>query len=343
MLKPFCFFFSAGRPHGKALLAGALVAWTTLFAEASPPAVDASALPPALPELAVIQAGHNSADHEIRIGDRITFQVALGTLQTEASGPLILEPPKDTPKPEDAGWFLDPSTLSQGGTLRFVASPLKGGEIALPSLLVSDSSGRPIAKTAPLNLKVLAPVDSKTGEPDLVDVIPISLPLRFWILFAFLFALVVAGSVWMLRKIRARRRNRKPKDLPLVPKEPDHVIALRKLDLLFDSGADSDDHLKRVSFGTSEILKEFFSKRFGIDAMESTTGEMLLLLKRKESMGPQQLDEIRQLFEELDLYKFTKTQQYLKNDPLIREDLKIRARLLVQKWALVIREAPALA
>ncbi|NDF16196.1 hypothetical protein EB061_12910, partial [bacterium] len=112
------------------------------------------------------------------MGDRVTLQVELGTLGADPSK-LSIKPEDAATKPEDSGWFIDPSTLSQGGILRFVVSPLKGGSLTLPALMISGSEDRVLAKTVPFAMTVTAPATSDTGKPDLLDVLSVQLPLRY--------------------------------------------------------------------------------------------------------------------------------------------------------------------
>ena len=311
---------------------------TLAFASESPVAPQAQPTPEAvLPEFGIHEAGTASPDHQIRVGDRVTLQIELKGQLAEPGPTLTLKPAKAEEKPEDLGWFMDPSTLNQNGILRFVVSPLKGGSLTLPSLFISNAEDKPLAKTSPFTLTVIAPTQADTGKPDLLDVISIGLPFRYWVLLAVAL-LLLAGLGWSLYlRYQKLKRAEKPSHLPVIKAEPDHLIALRKLDTLFGAHPFSPENLKRVSFGVSEILKEFFSRRFQIDALESTTDEMILLL-RKEALSSEQLREIQTLFNELDLYKFTKIESYPKVYPETQDALKIKAQVLIQKWALIIAE-----
>lgn len=342
-MKPSCSFLKNARAGARVFLAALLIATGTASAEepaaASSPApggTPAALSSSGLPVLTIHEAAAPSPDHQIRIGDRVTLQLELGTLDP-GQAKTVLKAEDASKKPEDSGWFIDPSTLNQGGVLRFVASPLKGGELPLPSLVLYAPEDRAIARTAPLTLKVAAPAQSDSGKPDLLDVLPVDLPLRYRILLVFLLAGLAVAGYFGYRAWKRRQRAEKPAKLPLVQKEPDHLAALRKLDILFDAHPFTPANLKIVSFGVSEILKEFFSRRFRIDALESTTDEMMALLKR-ESLSHEHLREIRNLFDELDLYKFTDIGSYPRVYPEIHEGLKLKAQIIIQKWTLVIAQ-----
>jgi hypothetical protein len=112
---------------------------------------------------------------------------------------------------------------------------------------------------------------------------------------------VIIGLLYFFRSKKKKLARSTP---PVVPVESADRIALRRLEQLFSLHPWSPGALKPVSFGCSETLKDFFSARFGVEASESTTAEMLRLLT-SVGMSREQLGEIRTLFELLDLVKFT--------------------------------------
>ena len=58
-------------------------------------------------------------------------------------------------------------------------------------------------------------------------------------------------------------------------------------------------------FGISEILKTYLGERYRVDAVESTTREMIAALEERRSIGDPQLDRLESIFSKLDLVKFT--------------------------------------
>jgi hypothetical protein len=267
------------------------------------------------------------------VGDRITFQANFGTGWSGAGEIITLKAFDDKDSLENQGWFLDPGTLNQNGVVRFIASPLKPGSLTLPALMLIGKDGHPIARSAPLTLNIIGPTVGPEEKPELLDVISFTLPIRYWIYIGLILVGLFGALRYLYLRFLKNRAPPKPLSIPIIPVEPDHIAALKKLDDLFVRYPFSPDHLKIVSFGISEITKEFFSKRFKIEAREATTDEMIMLLRR-EALSGDQLKAIQILFNELDQYKFTKVQDY----PLIYEEtqsnLKIKASLIIQKWAL---------
>jgi hypothetical protein len=58
-------------------------------------------------------------------------------------------------------------------------------------------------------------------------------------------------------------------------------------------------------FGVSEILKCYVGARYGFDAPESTTGEMISVLIERKCLSDMSMGSLRSMFEKLDRVKFT--------------------------------------
>jgi len=90
----------------------------------------------------------------------------------------------------------------------------------------------------------------------------------------------------------------------VMPEVPEDQAALSELLKLERAGHWKHGKHKIHYFGVSEIIKKYFSKRYEVDAVESTTYEVLLLLKKK-SISDTMVNEVEKLFEKLDRVKFT--------------------------------------
>lgn len=113
--------------------------------------------------------------------------------------------------------------------------------------------------------------------------------------------------VWQIR----RRRRKKPaaaappsRQTPLPePELPVHQLALQKIDALARQRLWEKGDLKTHYVELSFILREYLEKRFQIPALESTTREILNLLK--SATFPLNLNTtLRQLLEQADLAKY---------------------------------------
>ena len=129
-----------------------------------------------------------------------------------------------------------------------------------------------------------------------------SIPLAFKDIAPYLgglaLLLALAGGLWALLRSR-RRRALAGKD------EPPHLAALRKLDALRGEKFWEPAKQKLYYSGITEALREYISARFGVDAMESTSAEIMEDLKSAE-LGPELRTGLEQLFQTADFVKFAK-------------------------------------
>lgn len=281
------------------------------------------------------------------IGDRVTLLIQMPANQVSQDPPYSLSVPPGSSSLKDLGWFLDKETLWSSGTLKVIVSPLKAGKLTLPTLLIHtsvDDQGKSklrsaFARTQPLILEV-NDIESKPQDPEPGgEPVPSYLPpveTKFpWSSVALILAAIVVALATLVVVIRKLKKRQAPKPQPpsVAPTpDADHIIAIRKIETLYSQNSFSERSAKPIAFGVSEILKEYFSKRFELDALESTTAELILKL-RSASLSESETQEIRVLFEELDLFKFVSTTVA----PPFRLDhydrWKLKALAIIQKWA----------
>ena len=287
---------------------------------------------PILPTLEIRQVQKNSTGEQYQIGDRIGLYVELSPDQITQARDFKFEVSKDDKKLVDQGWFLDPKSEVSGNMLRFIVSPIQKGTLTLPSLNVVKDENTAIARTTSWTIQVLGPEKGKE-ETALIDVISVDLALKYWIIFSLIGLVLFITAFYFIRKYLLSRKNKRI-TTPSVPViiESDHALALRLIEILYKNYPFSRENLKPICFGLSEILKNFFSKRFQIDATESTTDEMLALLKRVQ-LSQEDCREVEQLFRDLDLIKFIKESDYPDFKEFHYQDFKIKSQAIVQKWA----------
>lgn len=256
-------------------------------------------------------------EREVRVGDRIPV-LAKGIrlppgVRADAVG--IKLPRGDSPL-VDQGWdILSPRGARGAGEntadLSFTAVPLKPGDLTFPSLAVTEpGSGRPIARTQPLHLRVESAIrkdDPHPREP-VAPLPPENLAFPWWLveIVTALGAAAACGLAYLLwRWLRERRRARSA-DGPFQPLAEDQE-ALAGLLELEGSGALQSVDFKVLHHRVSEILKTYVGKRYGFDALDRTTREMLEELARiggtEASLSAH--DRLAGLFTRLDRVKFT--------------------------------------
>ena len=90
---------------------------------------------------------------------------------------------------------------------------------------------------------------------------------------------LVAGAWAWLRRLR-RRRPRRAEGAAVVDRRPAHEIALERLRTLAGSGMLEAEDRRPFYFAVSEIVRDFLGRRYGFDALELTTAELLEKLDR---------------------------------------------------------------
>ncbi|MFN7133073.1 MAG: hypothetical protein ACK4N5_13425, partial [Myxococcales bacterium] len=188
---------------------------------------------------------------------------------------------------------------------RFVltAALFELGEKRLPDLTLNVTS-----KAGAFGLSVPGPVVTGLGALDeqaqLQDIAPpvdVTIP-DYRLLY------VVAGTIlltllvlWLVGRLRNRRKVEKV--LPPPPPVPAHVRALEALAAL--QREDPGGREKEMYFRISEILRDYLGERFGFNALDLTTAELLAALRTRPTPG---LDytKFEAFCQEADLVKFAR-------------------------------------
>ncbi len=143
--------------------------------------------------------------------------------------------------------------------------------------------------------------------PDVRDLADIHdgdrLPRAFpwWIPLAILF---LGGAVWAIRAWRARRAARAAQRSASPPPVPDAAeAALARLDALERDLMPTSGPARLFAFALSEILREYLARRYGIDALEATTPELLDRVEGTDLTHAER-EWLRAAAEELDGVKF---------------------------------------
>ena len=153
---------------------------------------------------------------------------------------------------------------------------------------------------------------------------PLAIPFEVLRLLPWLIMAAVAAFlvIWFYR----RRRQRTPSEVPVgvIPQRPAHLVASESLDALEASGLLEAGNIKTYHIRLSDIMRVYVNGRFGLDAMEMTTGEVVTGL-RHQGIESSIVTQFRQVLDRCDLVKFAKFQ------PDLSEclDLMVLARGLV--------------
>jgi hypothetical protein len=174
-------------------------------------------------------------------------------------------------------------------TTRFVVEALVFdlGEKTVADLQLAATSPRGAGVLTVPGPKVTGTGDLKEDEEaSLLDILPpveVLVPKYtvLWVAGGALLAtlLVLALVRWL------KNRPRKVKLVPVVPRAPAHERALQALQELQQADLPAQDRAKEFHFRLSEILRDYLGERFGFQALDMTTEELLTVLKRTSTPG----------------------------------------------------------
>ena len=138
------------------------------------------------------------------------------------------------------------------------------------------------------------------------DVIEVSLTweeIRDSVYLSIILLFVVLLFIWLVTRLV----NNKPviRIVKIKPVLPSHIVAINKIDeIKGDSGLRVEGNEKEYYTKLTDVLREYMCRRFGFNATEMTTSEIineLLKVKDKES-----IKELKEILEVADLVKFAK-------------------------------------
>lgn len=119
--------------------------------------------------------------------------------------------------------------------------------------------------------------------------------------------LVKWGIILLVAGICFRRASERKDAVSAVePREPAHIVALRKLDAFRGNALWVPERQKELYTGVTDALREYISRIYGIGAMEMTTAELFRELKSVEELSDEQKSMLKDLFETADFVKFAK-------------------------------------
>jgi hypothetical protein len=131
---------------------------------------------------------------------------------------------------------------------------------------------------------------------------PLTIPLDWRIIFLIILAglALIAAGYFLYNKFRKKRLEYKPEVFI-----PAHVRALTALNELEKSSLWQKGLIKEFHSEITGIIRRYFEERFGLPALELTTGETLVLLENTEE-AKVILDDAEVFLNNADLVKFAK-------------------------------------
>ena len=200
------------------------------------------------------------------------------------------------------------------------------GELTVPAFEVEvvDAAGDTVRLTTDAAVINVETVGRDEGG-DIRDIKgPLTIPFSVVTLLPWLAGMAVVGAAafWLYRWYR--RRDRPAVSVPVVPPQPAHEIAYASLDALEASGLLELGEVKTYHIRVSDIMRVYAEDRFGVEAMEMTTSQVLDGLRRAGAVSGVVVD-LRHLLDRCDLVKFAK---FRPNVPTCRDLVPLGRRLV---------------
>lgn len=246
----------------------------------------------------------SQVDHsEITIGDRVHYEIKVvypkeGRLELPSVlGNLGSFEVKDyqASDPKDAGAL-------KIQTWRFDLSTYTVGKYTIPPQVIEYRQGTDTAAaifyTQPIEINVKrTSAETVKDIADIAPLVPVEAPTP-WLLYGAGAALALALAVLLWRALR-----KKTAVAPAKPQLPPYEEALEGLARLQDLSLIRQNRAREFSFALSEVLRRYVSRRFGVDALESTTGEFLAKARNLPVTSAQR-QWLGEFCERTDLVKF---------------------------------------
>lgn len=183
----------------------------------------------------------------------------------------------------DSGLYMLPPVRLISG-----AETIASNQVALKVLPVAVDSMKTVHDYAPVQ-----DVDRKW-----LDYIPAwVLDYGIWILIALI---LIAGAIWAFFRYRGKSAAVKPRKV-----EPPYVVAMRQLKELDTSHLCRDGNEKEYYTRLTEILRVYLQNRFGINALEMTTAEIIDAVNADAQAKPSR-QYMQQVLNMADFVKFAR-------------------------------------
>ena len=244
---------------------------------------------------------------QLAVGDR----TRLGIVVEHAAGASVT-----WPEPESLGPFevlerrVDEPRVEGDraqSTVELVLTAFELGDLEVPAIEVDvvGADGNVVTlATGPVPVAVASVGLDEGGDIRAIKG-PLDIPLSVLALVPWLVGLVLpaAFAYWLWRRFRGR--GRADSLAPSEPPRPAHAIAYEALRTLEDERLPERGEIKTFHIRASDIVRAYVEGRFGVDALEMTTGEVLDALRGREVDETVLLD-FRRLLERCDLVKFAR-------------------------------------
>lgn len=188
---------------------------------------------------------------------------------------------------------------------QWVIAPFDTGYIYIPGLPIVVSQGGSTDTFITNNIPIFVEgvVIDSTGLAPIKDIIK---EAKSWVDYIWLFGLIGVIGVVFLFYYLMKTRKAPVEELPEIIRPPDE-IALAELDLLEAKKLWQKGEIKSYHVELTHIFRAYLEGRFNIKALESTTEEIQMQLK-KTGIHPDEIKKTIDLLMLSDMVKFAKAQ-----------------------------------
>lgn len=138
---------------------------------------------------------------------------------------------------------------------------------------------------------------------------PKGAPLSFaevWPYLLIVILLAIGGYLGYRYWQNQKNKPKGPVKVPVIPKEPAHIIALRELEQLKSEEIWQTGKHKEYYSRLTEIVRTYIEYRFSIPALEKTSDEIISALKVADVAESEAISKLAGTFADADLVKFAK-------------------------------------
>ncbi|MBX7116501.1 MAG: hypothetical protein K1X64_19405 [Myxococcaceae bacterium] len=168
-----------------------------------------------------------------------------------------------------------------------------------------DGSTRIEANGADIEIVSTLPADADQKGAALYDLHPAQpVPVRTYRLL-WVLGIVIAGLLLAFAISRFWARPRTAKPVAPKPLAPLHLRTMAALDALRQANLPAKGEIKHFYFRLSEIVRSYLGERYGFDALECTTPELMAALYKMHTPGLSQ-SGVREFAEQSDFARYAK-------------------------------------
>ena len=191
----------------------------------------------------------------------------------------------------------------------FFLSAYEPGRLTIPAIEFAYRNGTDTTRQSVFSNQIGitvtgVEVDTAQGIKDVKE--PLRLPLT-WKEISLYTGIVVllAAIIYAVYYFRKKFKKKPQDEKVIVPPRAAHIVAFEKLHALEDQRLWQQGEVKAFYSAATEIVREYFERRFEILALEMTTDEVIDQLRTK-SGDTGTLRDIAVLLSDADLVKFAK-------------------------------------